>query len=579
MAAFLALLPDARPASADTTQTNGCASVTPGITQLSVPITATASPNPVSTPNKVTLSNTSVTISVDSTLIGAGVATGLVSAADNLADLGVKDNTGAANQSAGINQVVSNAGQVTLMITGSNTSEGTQTASNPAAVNVTFYATADNLGSNVSVYTAVSNPPTLGGPNTADPARTGTKLTGNLSVPINLGNTTWTPSGAGSISFTEKSVTPSSVSTPTTADKSAAPLIVLMKIDGHINVGFWCWTGTQSPAPPAAGTSLVPAAGAAIASVTVNGTTTTTSSTTSSSSTSSTSSSSTTSSSTSSTSTTSSSTTSTTTGSTTTTQGTGTTSTTADGSGGGGGSPATVTSSSHTYSASCTNNLQPGTTQLPFTLKGTVPSQVTAGSTVTITNQVWSVTVPGALLTTGVNLGLLNPGQTVQGLVTPVLTAHNASPGTATASPVAAAFGPIQVDATTGQAADAASAFSVPNMSFTATGGTITFAMAKTVVNVTLGAVKVVFTCDPGASAASFLSTSVVGRAPGQTAVLGETLTPASTTATTADPGRSLAFTGPPRALARLLLLGLICLDLGYLTWTAARPSRSGSRL
>src|SRR6516162_7180179 len=81
-------------AFADTTQSNGCASVTPGISRFAVPITGVGSPNPVTYPNPITLSGLSMTIQVDSVLIGAGVGTGLVSAADSLADLGVMKNDG-----------------------------------------------------------------------------------------------------------------------------------------------------------------------------------------------------------------------------------------------------------------------------------------------------------------------------------------------------------------------------------------------------------------------------------------------------------------------------------------------------
>src|SRR5262249_54531109 len=77
--------------SADTTQTNAWLGVTGTFSDFAVPITGTATPNPVTVPNTITLNNTSVAISVNSTLIGAGVITGLVQAADNLADLGVTD--------------------------------------------------------------------------------------------------------------------------------------------------------------------------------------------------------------------------------------------------------------------------------------------------------------------------------------------------------------------------------------------------------------------------------------------------------------------------------------------------------
>lgn len=548
---FILLLPGSEPALADTTQSNGCASVTPGITQFSVPIKGTA-PSSGTAATPFALTGTSVTIAVNSTLIAAGVSTGLVSAADSLADLGVTKNDGTPDQSAGIDAVVSAAGQVTLKITGSNTSEGVQTASNTSPVSVTFYVTADSLGGSVVVYTSVNPAPVLGGPNVAAPARTGTQLTGDLSVPIALGDTHWTPTG-GDVALAEQLTTPSNLSTPTSADKTSAPLIVKMKINNAVNVGFWCWPGIQSPAPPASGTALVPANSvSSIATVTVPGG----SSTTTSSSTTSTTSSSTT------TSTTTATTSSTTPGSTTTTAaGTAQTS-------GTGGSGASTVSGSHSYTANCTNNLQPGTSQLAFTLKGTAPGQVTAGNPVTLTNQSWSVAVPGSLLTTGVNLGLLQDGQTVQGSVSAAEFASNTKEGVVTSAPIPSAFGPIHVDSVTGQAADASATFGVPNMTWTAVGGPVAVSMAKTIVNVSIGAVKVVFTCDPGINLPAFVTTAVTGSSgiPPASAVV-------ATTSTTAKSG-NLPFTGAPRYIARLVVLSLILLDLGYLAWSATVPPR-----
>jgi hypothetical protein len=256
-------------AFADTTQSNGCASVTPGISTFAVPITGVGSPNPVTYPNPITLSGLSMTIQVDSVLIGAGVGTGLVSAADSLADLGVMKNDGqTASQSAGINAVQGVAGAAKLMITGTHTVEGTQTATNPAPVATTFWVTADSVGGSVVVYDSVTNPPNLNGiptPNVPDPTRVGHVLTGNLSVPIALGNLAFTPSG-GNVTFSEKVVVPSSLSAPSAADKGAAPLQLAAQINGAVNVNFWCWTG----AADAAGTNLVPGPASPIDTVTVN---------------------------------------------------------------------------------------------------------------------------------------------------------------------------------------------------------------------------------------------------------------------------------------------------------------------
>jgi hypothetical protein len=262
-------------AFADTTQNNACLGVTGTFSTFAVPITGTAAPNPANgswpgpTYPTVTLSGTSVTIGVDSTLIGAGVATGLVSAADSLADLGVTKNDGTSDQSAGISAVVAAAGSVKLKITGTNTVEGTQTAQNSVAVNVTFYVTADAAGGSVVVYSSVTNPPTVGGPNVPDPSRTGTVLSGALLVPIGLGNTTWTPNGNTPINFAEAQVTPSTTTAAslTAADKAAAPLLIGPKINGSINVPFICWAGQ---ATDATGTAFTPGPSSTIASVVVN---------------------------------------------------------------------------------------------------------------------------------------------------------------------------------------------------------------------------------------------------------------------------------------------------------------------
>jgi hypothetical protein len=205
-----------------------------------------------------------MTIQVNSVLIGAGVGTGLVSAADSLADLGVTANDGTPNQNAGINAVVGAIGAAKLQVTGTNTSQGTQTATNPAAVSTTFWVTADSLGGSVVVYSAVNPEPVLGGPNVAVPGRTGTVLTGNLSVPIALGNTTWTPTG-GNVTFAEKVVVPGDLTGAAAADRLAAPLQLNAKINGSVTVNFWCWTG----AADAAGTNLVPGPASPIDTVTV----------------------------------------------------------------------------------------------------------------------------------------------------------------------------------------------------------------------------------------------------------------------------------------------------------------------
>jgi len=275
---FMALaIANAPIARADTTQNNGCLGVTGDFSTFAVPITGTATPNPVTgtlpgpTYPSVTLSGTAVSIGVDSTLIGAGVTTGIVSAADSLADIGAVKNDGTpatplpGDPNPGVDAVTSAVGSVTLKITGSNTVEGVQTASNTAPVAVTFYVTADSLGGSVVVYTSISSPPST----TADPLRTGTVLSGSLVVPVPLGNTVWTPTGASPIVFAEQNSAPSPLTTPVSAaNQNAAPLILLPKINGVISAPFHCWPGTSTGTTP--NTALVPTGSSAIDSVVVN---------------------------------------------------------------------------------------------------------------------------------------------------------------------------------------------------------------------------------------------------------------------------------------------------------------------
>ena len=81
--------------------------------------------------------------------------------------------------------------------------------------------------------------------------------------------------------------------------------------------------------------------------------------------------------------------------------------------------------------------------------------------------------------------------------------------------------------------------------------------MAKTTLLITIGALKVTFTCDPGTNLAAFVSTTVTGATGAATRVL----------------GAQLAFTGP-RSVVLLTILAFILLDLGYLAWSATTPAR-----
>ena len=64
--------------AATITESNACLGVTGTFATFEIPISGTASPDPVVAGSPVTLSGVSIAVSVDAALIGAGVATGLV---------------------------------------------------------------------------------------------------------------------------------------------------------------------------------------------------------------------------------------------------------------------------------------------------------------------------------------------------------------------------------------------------------------------------------------------------------------------------------------------------------------------
>jgi len=279
-------------ARADTSQSNGCLGVTGTFSAFNVPITGTATAVPgtvnpgfaTAGSDTIHLTGAGVTIAVDGTLIGAGVTTGLVSAAPDLANIGVErinnpaDGGTVPDVNGGVSAVTTQPGKVTLAVTGTNVTPSLQYLTNTGAVATTFYVTANVTdGTGVVVYTSVTNP---GGG--FDAGRTGTPLVGNLNVPIALdgtsnvaagvagqvitaGDSVWTQTtGTGSATFKEQNIAPANLTVPSGPDSAIAPLILLPKINGAINVPFHCWPGNigAGATPP-----LVPGASSDISSI------------------------------------------------------------------------------------------------------------------------------------------------------------------------------------------------------------------------------------------------------------------------------------------------------------------------
>jgi hypothetical protein len=195
---------------------------------------------------------------------------------------------------------------------------------------------------------------------------------------------------------------------------------------------------------------------------------------------------------------------------------------------------------------------------------------VDAGGPVKLSGQTWEVTVPASVLQTGINLKLLKAGDTPAGTAVVSVFASHTKEGARTSPPVALAVGPITLDAG-GLALPAKTSFAVPDMTWTAVGGEVAFAMQDASIEVAIGPLKVMFTCAPKDPSVRIVTAAVRGTTdippasrPG-TQVLGETTTRTTSTQTLPRTG-----TNPMAKLA--LAVGLI--DLGYLLVSAARPAR-----
>jgi hypothetical protein len=481
------------------TQSNGCFSpITSNWSTFGVPIVGTPSAGSVASGGTVTLANTKVTVVVDSAIIAAGVTAGVVNAGDN-----------------------SVASTVKLTLRGTNTVETTQVVQGVG--NVNFNVAIDG---GTGAVTVTPNP---------------------VTATVNLGDSVWTSNGGGDISIAESATPPSNSTLPTIADRNAAPLQILNRVNNAINANFYCWPGTggPSPAPLSLGSS------SAIATVAVSaGSTTLPPATTTPPAT-----------------TVPPATTTTVAGGTTTTAPTTTVSVST-------GPPPTTTAPATTvpagpvtktvdYTTTCKNSVTPDQSSIPFTVKATAINRAALGSKVTVTGQRWTVTVPGSVLDTGINLGLLNPGDTINGKVEAVSSVGNATPGSVTASAIPIKVGPIQVDAVSGAAKPAAVSFDVPDTVVTATGGTLTVTLGVSKITVTIGALNVTFTCTP-ASGGPFAQVEVAGQ--------GTVPATTSTVPKVASSGAKVPKTGSDdRQLMFSALLALALLQLGAVLWGGVR--------
>jgi hypothetical protein len=222
--------------------------------------------------------------------------------------------------------------------------------------------------------------------------------------------------------------------------------------------------------------------------------------------------------------------------------------------------------------STCTNSVTPQPSEINFKIAGLAPATAGQNTAVTLRNISWTIAVPGAIFDTGINLGLVNPGDKLGGVVEPTVKVTNASPSTLTPAAQSVQIGPVAVNAS-GLALPATVVVTTPDQSVTATGGQVAFSMGTTKITVSIGALKVVFTC-AAPSTTPFASTTVTGSSP------------ATTTTTTTV----VASAGPPTTVARSNLprtglsgvsawvaavIGLAALQLGAVLLGGARRRRT----
>jgi hypothetical protein len=529
--------------------TNACLSnATATYSDLVWTLTGTASPSPATVGSDVTLSGSSVTVAIPATLLIAGYNLGLLTTGPNSIPTTV---------------------YVARQATNASTARSGQTQAGANVVQV------DNF--TATVTTTITDP--NGVPGTGD--ETATPLNVNQPLPDMVvtatgGTVAFSQGGPGALGSLPLGTggAPVAIAGSVAAQASVA--------GGLVKARFDCQPGTTIISPPGgtSGTTFTPAAAAPFESVTVTAATTTTAAATTTTSGATTTTAAATTTTAAATTTTKPATTTTAAATTTTKPATTTTAAATTTT-----KPATTTtaaattttvpgptSGSFTYDASCTNNVTPDVSTLKFVAGGSVPSSVVAGSKFVLSKQQWSVTIPGSVFQSGINLDLLAPGQVVTGTVDIAVAGSGTSETTqsVTGIPISVT---VAVDGA-GSAVDATVPFQPKDLTWTALSGPIGLRFSGATFSVTIGPLKVGFNCKPSATTPFVTTVGTGATVTTTTAPSGATTTvkPATTTTVATTTG-SIPKTGP-RQLVGQLLVALVLLDLGYLALSLLRPSK-----
>ena len=231
--------------------------------------------------------------------------------------------------------------------------------------------------------------------------------------------------------------------------------------------------------------------------------------------------------------------------------------------------PAALVTNTATYVSDCTNNVTPDHSTLTYEVTASAKSPVSAGDTITISNQTWTVTVPGALATT--LKPLLPNGLTATSIGT--FTATNADPGEIDTEPLTGntpwpdPIGPI------------VTVIHPADVSFTATGGDVTIGLSGTFTTVDLPSLFITaeLTCVMAADSPALLTLKSRDNSPGTTAPA--TTTPGggggvTTTSVVASEGQ-IPRTGSSSSVLWVELFGgLLIIQLGMMMWSTGQGRR-----
>lgn len=213
--------------------------------------------------------------------------------------------------------------------------------------------------------------------------------------------------------------------------------------------------------------------------------------------------------------------------------------------------PPNTVPSGGSFSATCAAVGSDDLASLVWTASGNLPTETVAGTPITLSDQEWSVSIPGSVLESATELGLIEIGDSIPVVIGGTISASGTDEPTRSAHDLATS---VVVTANTGGAVQPALARTpAPDMVFTPNSDAVAFRMSTASAALDLGlAEPVQLTCTFDEAQPPFV---------------------ASPPAQVSPPPGELAFTGPSTYLWAAIIV-FVLLDVGYLLWSASRPER-----